>query len=147
MNPEELLRENDRLHRSHLLYLDRLVRDKIVSPAVSGIAREIWLNAHRISKQRMAVPSACANAENGSLMYCWDTEQHHLEIDITPGAGIELFFLDLKTQTQWSDASSGDVARLFTPTLLEHLPLFHVDRGTNRRPPPTKGDANVETRP
>lgn len=140
------LKENDRLHRSHLLYLDKLVRDKIVSPAVSGIAREIWLNAHRISKKKMAVPSACANTENGSLMYCWDTESHHLEIDITPETSIELFFLDLQTRTQWSDASTGDVGRLFTPTLLECLPLFHVDKGTNRRPEPTEGSADGETR-
>lgn len=127
----------------------------IISEDISHIALRIWLRAYELSEKRMAVPSACANSENGSLMYSWDTELHHLEIDIIPGVNVELFFMELKTRKFWSrdvcmkrmlaaepeDKRGADI--LFTPNLLECLPLFHVDKGTNRRPEPGAVDGKV----
>ncbi len=68
----------------------------------------------------MPVPSACTGPD-GRLLFCWDKENHHLELEFIPNQAAEFFYRDRNSEEMWSEDYEPHI---MSQRLTEKLSIF-----------------------
>ena len=88
----------------HLGYLSEVSSgdDPLISRDTAMLAVKAWKLIWEASQRRMPIPAACTGAD-GQMLYAWDREQHHLELEIIPNQAAEFFYRDRETRELWGE--------------------------------------------
>ena len=77
----------------------------------SGKPAAVWRKLCR-AEQAPALPVAMVVGDEGNVQFSWDTERHHLDIDIPLHGDPEWFFMDRETDASEEGVLSDDLERL-----------------------------------
>ena len=72
-------------------YLYRITDEELVTPRLARMAWEAWAALSNSMHNALLVPDACPGP-NGELLYTWDRDGHHLELEIFLDAPAEFFY-------------------------------------------------------
>ena len=72
-------------------YLYRITDEELVTSRLTRMAWEAWAALSNIMNNALLVPDACPGP-NGELLYTWDRDGHHLELEIFLEAAAEFFY-------------------------------------------------------
>ncbi len=101
-----------RLHQL-TFYLEKLREDE----ATSGVAQVAILLWQRIEHTVKIYPVASVGTE-GQILFAWDRDEHHFEIEVFPDEHIEAFYYNLQTGEAWDE----DIAlERLEETVMEYL--------------------------
>lgn len=81
-------------------YLDQITADSQVTPQLARLAWDAWNSLSAATGNSLPVPDACPGSE-GELLYTWDRDEHHLELEIFPAAPAEFFYRNRQTGDLW----------------------------------------------
>jgi hypothetical protein len=62
-------------------YLYRIADQELVAPRLARLAWEAWASLSNSMRNTLLVPDACPGP-NGELLYTWDRNSDHLELEI-----------------------------------------------------------------
>lgn len=81
----------------HSQYLDEISRgpDPLVSPTTSKSASLAW-ELLREQNPRLPIP-ASGVGQDGEILYTWNNDDHHLELEVLPGGTAEFFYMNRRT--------------------------------------------------
>lgn len=90
--------------KEHFVYLSEISRGQnaSISPQTASEARQIWYDLWAASGFALPVPAACTGPD-ARLMYAWDRDEHHFEIELIPGEPTELFYRNRQTGELWGE--------------------------------------------
>ncbi len=74
--------------------------EPLISESTAALSLKAWSEIWSVSGRRLPVPDACPGPE-GQLLYTWDREEHHLELEIFPDGRGELFYRNRKSGELW----------------------------------------------
>lgn len=96
----------------------------LISEATAASSLAAWKALWSASGKRLSVPDACPGPD-GQLLYTWDREEHHLELEIFPSGRGEFFYRNRKSGELW-DWDLEYIVEDFIPpvTALSKLLLF-----------------------
>jgi hypothetical protein len=106
----------------HDEFLSRLVTDMVnplVSPATVEQARAVWEATRRAAE--IPVPAASVGV-GGTILYAWDSGEHHVEVEIGEGQLAEWMYVNRQTGETWF--ASRDAAASLSTDLLAKVRLF-----------------------
>jgi len=72
-------------------YLYRITDEELVTPRLARMAWEAWAALSNSMHNALLVPDACPGP-NGELLYTWDRDGHHLELEIFLEAAAAFFY-------------------------------------------------------
>ena len=102
-------------------YLDRITADSRVSPELARLAWDAWNILSAATGNALPVPDACPGSD-GELLYTWDRDEHHFELEIFPDAPAEFFYHNRHTGELWeADYTVGEAV---STDVLNRLRLF-----------------------
>src|SRR2546425_555455 len=102
-------------------YLYQIVDQELVTPRLARLAWEAWSALSNSMGNALLVPDACPGP-NGELLYTWDRDGHHLELEILPDVPAELFYENDATGAVWESLFS--MGEPVPAEVLEKLRLF-----------------------
>jgi len=98
------------MHLEHQEFLNRASTgdDATITPETALLASKAWNLICIASGGKMPIPAACTGPD-GQMLYSWDRDRHHLELEIIPGNPAEFFYRDRLTRELWGeDYNIGD---------------------------------------
>lgn len=98
---DAVIREKARAQRLYH-YLKAIVRTRDIDIQTGEFAWIAWNYLSDAMLNRLSVPDACPGV-NGQLLYTWDRDEHHLEIEIFPRASAEFFYRNRISGQLWED--------------------------------------------
>lgn len=93
------LYENERLQKLQH-YLESLVRTKAVVRMTASVASKIWIKLLGALSNNLPVPDAGAGPD-GEILFTWNRDDHHFELEIFPDQHGEFFYLNYRTDEMW----------------------------------------------
>jgi hypothetical protein len=92
------------MHLEHQEFLNRVSTgdDATITPETAVLASKAWNQICIASGGKMPVPAACTGSD-GQMLYSWDRDRHHLELEIIPGNPAEFFYRDRHTKELWGE--------------------------------------------
>src|SRR5713101_6782623 len=81
-------------------YLYQIVDQELVTPRLARRAWEAWAALSNNMGNALLVPDACPGP-NGELLYTWDRDADHLELEIFPDAAAEFFYENDASDEVW----------------------------------------------
>lgn len=102
-------------------YLNGIADQELVTPRVARLAWQAWTALSNSLSNALLVPDACPGP-NGELLYTWDREGHHLELEIFPDAPAEFFYENDGSGEVWESAYV--IGEPVPPEALDRLRLF-----------------------
>jgi hypothetical protein len=102
-------------------YLYGIVDQELVTPRLARRAWQAWTALSDSVGNALLVPDACPGP-NGELLYTWDREGHHLELEIFPDAPAEFFYENDNSGEVWEAAYV--IGEPIPPEALDRLRLF-----------------------
>lgn len=81
-------------------YLADAASRKLIGPETNRRARSAWIQVWADTSRQMPVPDACPGPD-GELLYTWDRDAHHLELEIPPEGPVEFFYRNRLTEELW----------------------------------------------
>lgn len=81
-------------------YLQSLVRSQMAESFTASIALKAWRDLTNITNKRLAVPDAGVGPD-GEILYSWNKEGHHFELEVLPNGLGEFFYLNHQTNEMW----------------------------------------------
>lgn len=110
--PVQVRRLTTLAERRHTEFLSRISAGAdgppLVSPATTELAEHLFEVIRRQTGSR--VPAASVG-EGGSILYTWDSGDHHLEAEIGEGQAVEWMYAHRQTGETWF-ATQQDVSQL-----------------------------------
>lgn len=76
-------------------YLDRMMVSGLISQDVKQKSYDLWMSIKELCHE-MPVPSATTGPD-GLMAYCWDKDEHHLELEIYSNCDVEFFYRNRRT--------------------------------------------------
>ena len=73
-----------------------------ITPETAALARKAWYAVWESTENALPIPAACTGPD-GQMLYTWDRDRHHLELEIIPGQAAEFFYRDRTTGTLWGE--------------------------------------------
>jgi len=73
---------------------------RLIDPKMVHRALIVWLRLRQAAGSRLPVPDASPGPD-GSLLYTWDQDGHHLELELFPDAPAEFFYTDRASGAVW----------------------------------------------
>ncbi len=93
----------------------------LINQHVASLALASWLDLWAISGRTMPVPDACPGPD-GQILFTWDENDHHLELEIFPESASEFFYRNRSTDELWGE--EYELHMSITPSALNKLSLF-----------------------
>jgi hypothetical protein len=81
-------------------YLDRIAADRLITPEMALLTWDAWNKLSVATENTLPVPDACPGPD-GELLYTWDHEEHHLELEIFPDQPAEFFYRSRRSSELW----------------------------------------------
>ncbi len=81
-------------------YLQEKIRTGDLTMSTAILAARAWAGVWAKTKRRIPIPDACPGP-NGQLLYCWDTSEHHLELEVFPSGDVEMFYRNRTSGELW----------------------------------------------
>lgn len=102
--------------QEHLDWLDRIHAEGSISSEVMSESKIILNRIIEDAKLREPpIPCACTGPD-GQILYSWDKDEHHLELEIIPKEWElpqeEFFYRNRNTKHYWSDSLSPKVIEI-----------------------------------
>lgn len=116
---------NHRDHENHMEWLNKIHATGLIDDEVLVKAFKSWYQIGHLSNWIMPVPLGCTGPD-GSLMYCWNKDEHHLELEFFPGKSSEWFYRNRATE-QLMDFTDFEIGNPVPPKLLETMKLFYEE--------------------
>ncbi len=82
-------------------YLASLVLDQHITARTAGDARRAWEQLVKEFGSRVPVPDVGAGPD-GQILFSWNNDEHHFELEIMPEGIAEFFYLNMRTDKMWS---------------------------------------------
>jgi hypothetical protein len=102
-------------------YLNGIADQELVTPGVARLAWQAWTALSNSMSNALLVPDACPGP-NGELLYTWDRDGHHLELEIFSDAPAEFFYENDGSGEAWEAAFV--IGEPVPPEALDRLRLF-----------------------
>jgi hypothetical protein len=93
------LYENERTQKLQH-YLESLVQTKEVARTTASITSRIWIKLLGALSNNLSVPDAGAGPD-GEILFTWNKDDHHFELEIFPDNHGEFFYLNYRTDEMW----------------------------------------------
>ncbi len=93
--------------KSHNMFLAQVTRDELVGSEVTGAAKEAWWKIFAVTDGLMPYPAGCAGPE-GDLLYYWDFNEHHLELEFALNRIPEFFYRNRLTNELWESVLDAE---------------------------------------
>jgi hypothetical protein len=92
------------LVKQHFAYLREVSigSEPLITRSTASIAVRAWLDVSDATGNALPVPAACTGPD-GQMMYTWDKERHHLELEITADGAGEFFYRNRETSELWGE--------------------------------------------
>ena len=87
---DAVIREQSRAQRLYH-YLNAAMREGSLTSHTANLAWAIWNHLSEITLNCLAVPDACPGSQ-GQILYTWDKDEHHLELEVFPNSPAEFFY-------------------------------------------------------
>ena len=117
---QPLQAESVRQHREFLTKIS-MGDEPLISAETARLACEAWCQVSEATGASLPVPAACAGPD-GQLLYSWDRDEHHLELEISPSGPAEFFYRDRRIHEFWgAEYQIGDPPPGYA---IEKLKLF-----------------------
>lgn len=113
MTPADYLEE-------HIYWLRQMHSDGCISWETKQMGMAIMLLPIIQDKGRLAVPAA-ATGQDGTLLYCWDKDDHHLEFECKNS---DFFYVNRKTNEMWTEEKC--LKEPISARLFEVLEIFKI---------------------
>lgn len=84
----------------HIDWLDSILNQKLISREIHDEADAAFNLLKRLYEGTLQIPATCTGPD-GRLMYSWDKDEHHLEVEFIPNELTELFYRNRKTEEIW----------------------------------------------
>jgi hypothetical protein len=81
-------------------YLDRITADNLVTAQMAGLAWDAWDKLSVAADNALPVPDA-GPGPDGQILYTWDREEHHFELEILPASPAEFFYRNRNSGELW----------------------------------------------
>ncbi|MCE7988193.1 MAG: hypothetical protein DYG89_44100 [Caldilinea sp. CFX5] len=81
-------------------YLQNSVQAQEVARQVAANAWKVWKKLESIFESKLPAPDAGIGPD-GQILYTWNQNSHHFEIEIFPEGIIEFFYLNFRTDETW----------------------------------------------
>lgn len=95
-------------HLRHLKAATEGGESALISRDTAKKAILAWVRIWVASNFELPHPAACTGPD-GRVLYAWDEEKHHLELDIYPDGPAEFFYRNRETRELWEeDYHHGD---------------------------------------
>jgi hypothetical protein len=102
-------------------YLYQIVDQELVPPRLARLAWEAWSTLSNSVGNALLVPDACPGPD-GQLLYTWDRDEHHLELEIFPDTPAEFFYENDATGHVWE--TQFDIGAPVSAEVLDKVRLF-----------------------
>jgi hypothetical protein len=102
-------------------YLNQIADQELVTPRLARMAWDAWTTLSNSLNNALLVPDACPGP-NGELLYTWDRDGQHLELEIFPDAPAEFFYENDASGEVWE--SAFNVGEPVPVETLDRLRLF-----------------------
>ena len=86
------------MHNEHFAYLKEI---SSLCPNTYIPAAQLWLILWE-QNMNLPLPSACTGPD-GQIMYSWDKNEHHFEVEILPNKPMEFFYKNRLTGELWGE--------------------------------------------
>ncbi len=83
-------------------FLDYCVRAGLILPDTLEAAWSVLLMMRLAVGTRLPIPLAACGPDK-RLMFYWDTDEHHFELELAPFEVAEFFYRNRKTEELWGD--------------------------------------------
>lgn len=103
-------------------YLHQQAQDGMISQQTMSRALEAW-ELLCAAAEDLSAPDA-APGPDGQVLYTWDRDRYHLELEIFPEGPAEFFYRDRHTGSLWE--CDFDLSAAVPEEALERLNLFHL---------------------
>lgn len=104
---QKAVRQKSREQRLYV-YLGGLRDTGKIDGYTAIVAWRMWRQLRRAAKDKVRVPNASASGE-GQVLYTWNEEEHHLELEIFPDGKAEFFYRNRRTGKLWGhDLMEGE---------------------------------------
>ena len=90
-------------------YLDGIRQRGLISEVIADRARTVWQRLDLATAHRVPAPDV-GPGPNGEVLFVWDTEEHHFEIELSPRETTYLFYRNRKTGSVWGDDWAEDAS-------------------------------------
>jgi hypothetical protein len=110
--------------KEHLDYLKEVSSKgdhPLITAATAVEARKAWWVVWEATGFALPIPAACTGPD-GQMLYSWDNNEHHLELEIILGQPSEIFYKNRVTMYLWGE--SYNVGDPLPAAALEKLKLF-----------------------
>lgn len=77
------------MENEHINYIEKCLFENLISPEIAKKSLEVFKYLNK--KYKLAVPAACTGPD-GQMFYCWDNNEHHLEIEFSNDEPIYFFY-------------------------------------------------------
>jgi hypothetical protein len=94
-----ILREPYGTQRLHH-YLEEAIKTRDLDAKTASLAMRVWRTLSALSSNELPVPDAGVGP-NGQLLYTWNKDEHHFELEIFPDRHGEFFYLNRRTDEMW----------------------------------------------
>src|SRR5438093_1546188 len=84
-------------------YLYAIADQELVTPQLARLAWQAWSSLSDCMSNALLVPDACPGP-SGELLYTWDRDGHHLELEIFPDTPAEFFYENDSSGEVWEAA-------------------------------------------
>lgn len=81
-------------------YVAGLLSKGAITEATATAALRVWSVLNATLSGRLIVPNAGATPD-GHLLFSWDRDHHHLEVEVSPDGVGEFFYLNYETDATW----------------------------------------------
>jgi len=104
-------------------FLDSSTRSGQITDATRRLAWLAWTSLAKIASRKLLVPDAGIGPD-GQVLFSWNRNDHHFEIEIFPSGLAEIFYLNFETDEVWEgEYRIGDS---FPLEISSKLPLFLI---------------------
>lgn len=102
-----------------LFFLRDLVHSENVEHYTATMAWRMWRDLSEVMENKLPVPDVAAGADK-QILFSWDNDEHHFELEIFSAGIGEFFYLNYQTDRTWEeeyhigDPFSDDVSGFLT---------------------------------
>jgi hypothetical protein len=90
-------------------FLRAAVRSGEVTDATRQLAWSAWTSLAKITSRKLIVPDVGIGPD-GQILFSWNRNNHHFEMEVFPSGIAELFYLNFDTNEDWeAEYQIGDV--------------------------------------
>lgn len=117
------IQEQTRIQRFQF-FLKLLVQDNEVEHTTATLAWNVWKALSNFSDKALPVPNVGAGPD-GEILFSWNHEEHHFELEIYPSGIGEFFYLNYQTDDVWEcDYHVGNNIPENVKNKLNHFSLY-----------------------